>query len=60
MTPNVPALRAKARAAFPAGHPVRTILESLPDALTPEQFATVAPSILVLASDPRDAPVRED
>ncbi len=53
MTTDLPALRAKARAAFPAGHPVRTVLESLPDTLTPAEFAAIGASILVLAANPQ-------
>ncbi len=53
MTPDLPALRAKAKTAFPADHPVRAILNNLPDSLTSEQFAAIGPSILVLASDPQ-------
>jgi hypothetical protein len=54
MTADIPALRAKARTAFPAGHPVRTLLDNLPDALTSEQLAAIGPSIMALAATPAD------
>ncbi len=56
MTPDLPALRAKARAAFPGGHPVRVLLENLPDTLTAEEFTAIGPSILVLAATPKEGP----
>ena len=49
---DVPALRRKAAAAFPSGHPVRTLLENLPDVLTSEQLAAIGPSLIVLAATP--------
>ena len=52
LTLSIPVLRAKARAAFPAGHPVRTLLDNLPDVLTSEELAAIGPSILVLAATP--------
>lgn len=56
MTADVPALRRKARAAFPSDHPVRVLLDNLPDELTAEEFAAIGPSILVLGATPkRDA-----
>ena len=52
MTADIPALRRKAAAAFPSGHPVRTLLENLPDVLTSEQLAAIGPSLIVLAATP--------
>lgn len=51
---DIPALRRKAAAAFPSGHPVRTLLESIPDTLTPDQIVAIGPSIMALAATPKD------
>lgn len=51
MTPDLPALRTKARAAFPSGHPVRVLLDNLPDGLTADEFSAIAPSILALTAE---------
>lgn len=54
---DVPALRRKAAAAFPSGHPVRALLENLPDVVTPEELAAIGPAILALAATPKDGNV---
>jgi len=50
VTPDLPALRTKARATFPSGHPVRVLLDNLPDELTAEEFSAIGPSVLALAA----------